>query len=132
MKKTVLALVCLLTTVTTASAQTYYEVVPLPQSIEMQKGEAFIWNDLVQILAPETLKAEAEFLQAYLKDITGTTLPLVQKREKGKSYIELSISPNVTATEGYVLTVNKKGISIAGGSAADDAEDDEGLLLKRG
>ena len=118
MKKTVLALVCLLTTVTTASAQTYYEVVPLPQSIEMQKGEAFIWNDLVQILAPETLKAEAEFLQAYLKDITGTTLPLVQKREKGKSYIELSISPNVTATEGYVLTVNKKGISIAGGSAA--------------
>ena len=110
MKKTVLALVCLLTTVTTASAQAYYEVVPLPQSIEMQKGEAFIWNDLVQILAPETLKAEAEFLQAYLKDITGTTLPLVQKREKGKSYIELSISPNVTATEGYVLTVNKKGI----------------------
>jgi hexosaminidase len=84
----------------------------------MQKGEAFIWNDLVQILAPETLKAEAEFLQAYLKDITGTTLPLAQKREKGKSYIELSISPNVTATEGYVLTVNKKGISIAGGSAA--------------
>lgn len=118
MKKTVLALVCLLTTVTTASAQTYYEVVPLPQSIEMQKGEAFIWNDLVQILAPETLKAETEFLQAYLKDITGTTLPLAQKREKGKSYIELSISPNVTATEGYVLTVNKKGISIAGGSAA--------------
>ena len=118
MKKTILALVCLLTTVTTASAQTYYEVVPLPQSIEMQKGEAFIWNDLVQILAPETLKAEAEFLQAYLKDITGTTLPLAQKREKGKSYIELSISPNVTATEGYVLTVNKKGISIAGGSAA--------------
>lgn len=118
MKKTVLALVCLLTTVTTASAQTYYEVVPLPQSIEMQKGEAFIWNDLVQILAPETLKAEAEFLQAYLKDITGTTLSLAQKREKGKSYIELSISPNVTATEGYVLTVNKKGISIAGGSAA--------------
>ena len=118
MRKTVLALVCLLTTVTTASAQTYYEVVPLPQSIEMQKGEAFIWNDLVQILAPETLKAEAEFLQAYLKDITGTTLPLAQKREKGKSYIELSISPNVTATEGYVLTVNKKGISIAGGSAA--------------
>ena len=118
MKKTILALVCLLTTVTTASAQACYEVVPLPQSIEMQKGEAFIWNDLVQILAPETLKAEAEFLQAYLKDITGTTLPLVQKREKGKSYIELSISPNVTATEGYVLTVNKKGISIAGGSAA--------------
>ena len=119
MKKTILALVCLLATATMGSAQTYYEVVPLPQSIEMQKGESFtLWNDLVQILAPETLKVEAEFLQAYLKDITGATPPLAQKREKGKSYIELSVSPKVTESEGYVLTINKKGISIAGGSAA--------------
>jgi hexosaminidase len=119
MKKTILALVCLLAIATKVSAQTYYEVVPLPQSIEMQKGESFtLWNDLVQILAPETLKVEAEFLQAYLKDITGATPPLAQKREKGKSYIELSVSPKVTESEGYVLTINKKGISIAGGSAA--------------
>ena len=118
MRKTILTLVCLLTTVTTASAQTYYEVVPLPQSIEMQKGEAFILNDLVQILAPETLKAEAEFLQAYLKDITGTTLPLAQKREKGKSYIELAVSPKVAEREGYELTVSQKGVTIVGGSAA--------------
>ena len=96
-----------------------YDVVPLPQSIEMQKGEPFaLWNDLVQIVAPEELKAEADFLQAYLKDITGGTLPLAQKREKGKTYIELSVSPKVTAPEGYVLTINKNGITIAGGSAA--------------
>ena len=119
MKKTILALVCLLATATAGSAQTYYEVVPLPQSIELQKGEPFtLWNDLVQILAPETLAAEADFLQAYLKDVTGATLPIAQKREKGKSYIELTVSPKVTAPEGYVLTINKKGISIAGGSAA--------------
>jgi hexosaminidase len=96
-----------------------YDIVPLPQRIELQKGEPFtLWNDLVEIVAPEDLKAEATFLQAYLRDITGGTLPLVQKREKGKSYIELSVSPRVTAPEGYVLTVNKKGITIAGGSAA--------------
>ena len=53
-------------------ARAQYDVVPLPQSIEMQKGEQFtLWDDLVQILAPEELKGEAEFLQAYLKDITG-------------------------------------------------------------
>ena len=96
-----------------------YDIVPLPQSIESQKGEPFtLWNDLVEIVAPEDLKAEADFLQAYLKDITGATLPLVQKREKGKPYIELSLSPKVVASEGYVLSVNKKGITIAGGSAA--------------
>ena len=96
-----------------------YDVVPLPQSIELQKGEPFtLWGDLVQILAPEDLKGEAAFLQAYLKDITSETLPIVQKREKGMRYIDLSVSPKVTASEGYVLTINKKGITIAGGSAA--------------
>ncbi len=96
-----------------------YDIVPLPQSIEMQKGEPFtLWNDLVEIVAPEELKAEADFLQAYLKDVTGGTLPLAQKREKGKTYIELVVSPKVKESEGYVLTINKKGITIAGGSAA--------------
>ncbi len=96
-----------------------YDIVPLPQSIELQKGEPFtLWNDLVEIVAPEELKAEAGFLQAYLKDITGGTLPLASKREKGKTYIELVVTPKVTTSEGYVLTINKKGITIAGGSAA--------------
>ena len=96
-----------------------YDVVPLPQSIQMQKGEPFLLsNDQVQILAPETLKDEAAFLQAYLKDVTGQTFSLASKREKKKSYIELAISPNVAESEGYVLTINKKGVTIVGGSAA--------------
>ena len=95
------------------------EVVPLPQSIQMQKGEPFLLsNDQVQILAPETLMGEAAFLQAYLKDVTGQTFSIVSKREKRKTYIELTISPNITESEGYVLTINKKGVTIAGGSAA--------------
>ena len=100
-------------------ARAQYDVLPLPQSIEIQKGEPFtLWGGLVQIVAPENLQGEAEFLQAYLKDISSETLPIAQKREKGMSYIELSVSPKVTAPEGYVLTINKKGITIAGGSAA--------------
>ncbi|MBO4891515.1 MAG: beta-N-acetylhexosaminidase [Prevotella sp.] len=109
----------LIAVVSSDAQSVQYDIVPLPQSIELQKGEPFtLWNDLVEIVAPEELKAEAGFLQAYLKDITGGTLPLAQKRQKGKTYIELSISPKVTAHEGYVLTINKKGITIAGGSAA--------------
>ena len=100
-------------------ARAQYEVVPLPQSIQMQKGEPFLLsNDQVQILAPETLMGEAAFLQAYLKDVTGQTFSIVSKREKRKTYIELTISPNITEFEGYVLTINKKGVTIAGGSAA--------------
>ena len=100
-------------------ARAQYEVVPLPQSIQMQKGEPFLLsNDQVQILAPETLMGEAAFLQAYLKDVTGQTFSIVSKREKRKTYIELTIFPNITESEGYVLTINKKGVTIAGGSAA--------------
>ena len=101
------------------SARAQYGVVPLPQSIQMQKGEPFVLsNDQVQILAPETLKGEAAFLQAYLKDVTGQTFSFASKREKKKSYIELAISSNVAESEGYVLNINKKGVTIVGGSAA--------------
>ena len=34
------------------------------------------------------------------------------------SYIELAVSPKVKDAEGYVMTVNKKGVTIMGGSAA--------------
>ena len=118
MRKTILALVCLLTTVTTASAQACYEVVPLPQSIQMQKGEPFVLDGSVQILVQDGLQNEADFLKAYLQDLTGLTLAISEKREKKVKYIELAISPKVAEREGYELTVSKKGVTIEGGSAA--------------
>ena len=73
-----------------------YEVVPLPQSIVMQKGEPFVLNGDVQIFAGEDLQQEAEFLQTYLKDITDLSLPLASKREKKKrGIIEASVSEEI-------------------------------------
>ena len=102
-----------------ASAQTAdYGVVPMPQRIEMQRGDPFVLDGDVQILVGEGLQQEASFLQVYLKELNGLSLPIVQKRQKKVNYIELTLSPKVTEPEGYVLTVNKKGITIAGESAA--------------
>ncbi len=102
-----------------ASAQTAdYGVVPMPQRIEMQRGDPFVLDGDVQILAGEGLQQEASFLQVYLKELNGLSLPIAQKRQKKVNYIELTLSPKVTGPEGYVLTVNKKGITIAGESAA--------------
>ena len=95
-----------------------YEVVPLPQSIVMQKGEPFVLDDQVFILYGESLQREAEFLQQYLKEATCQNLQLAQKRAKKKRYIELTVSPNVKEAEGYTLTVSQKGVTIQGGSAA--------------
>ena len=118
-RKSLIVLLFIICNLSFIPVRAQYDVVPLPLSIQMQKGEPFLLsNDQVQILAPETLKDEAAFLQAYLKDVTGQTFSLASKREKKKSYIELAISPNVAESEGYVLTINKKGVTIVGGSAA--------------
>ncbi len=95
-----------------------YEVVPLPQQITLSKGGAFVIDGNVQILAPAALQNEAAFLQQYLKELTGTELAIATKRAKKVRYIELALSDKVSAKEGYVMTVNQKGITLKGGSAA--------------
>ena len=95
-----------------------YEVVPLPQCIAMQKGEPLVLNNQVQILAGEDLQREALFLQQYLKEVSDLDLAIAGKQQKKTTYITLSISPKVKEAEGYVLTVNQKGVTIQGGSAA--------------
>ena len=95
-----------------------YEVVPMPQRIELQKGEPFVLDKGVQLLAADGLQREAEFLQEYIKELTDMSLTVSQKREKKMSYIELAVSPKVQETEGYVLSIKKNGIVITGGSAA--------------
>ena len=101
-----------------ASNEINYDVVPLPQSIAMQKGDPFVLDGDVMILCDANLQQEAAFLQQYLKEATKFDLQLAEKRAKKMRYIELSVSPKVTEKEGYVLTVNQKGITIQGGSAA--------------
>lgn len=95
-----------------------YNIVPLPQSIALQKGEPFTLDATVQILAPSALQQEAEFLQFYLRDMVGLDFSVVQKHAKKVRYIELAVSPKVTSKEGYVLTVGSKGVTLQGGSAA--------------
>ena len=95
-----------------------YNVVPLPQSIVEQKGEPFILEEGVQILAPAELQSEAEFLKQYLKEVTWNDLPIVSQRAKKTRYIELAVSPKITEKEGYVMTINARGVTIQGGSAA--------------
>ena len=109
---------CSLFTVLYAGEPANYEVLPLPQRIDYQKGEPFVLEDEVQILAPVELQNEAKFLQEYLKDVAWNELAIVSKREKRVRYIELSVSPSVQQREGYVLTVSQKGVTLQGGSAA--------------
>ena len=95
-----------------------YNIIPLPQSVQLQKGEPFIVGGSVQILATAELQQEAEFLQHYLSELVGVDFPIAVKKAKKVRYIELAVSPKVSMREGYILTVNSKGVTIQGGSAA--------------
>ncbi len=109
----------LLSWATLAMAEnTDYQVVPLPQRVELQKGEPFVFQNDVRIVAPEGLQREAAFLKEYLFEMTGEALTVVTKQRKGECYVALSVSPKISESEGYVLTVDKGHITIEGGSAA--------------
>ena len=99
-------------------ARAQYDIVPLPQSVQLQQGEPFVFNAGVQILAAEGLQREAQFLQQYIKEESDLDLPIADKRQKKVAYIALSVSPKVTNPEGYVLTVTSKGVTVEGGSPA--------------
>lgn len=97
---------------------TDYQVVPLPQSVQLQKGEPFAFQEDVRIVAQEGLQREAAFLKEYLFEMIGKELSVVSKPRKGERNISLSVSSRISQVEGYVLTVDKEHISIEGGSAA--------------
>ena len=120
MKKivTILLLLMGMSTGLWAGDMASYDIVPLPQSIVMQKGKSFILDNEVSILCDASLQQEAAFLQQYLKEVVSLNLQMAQKRDKNVRYIELTVSPKITNKEGYVLTVDQKGVTIQGGSAA--------------
>ena len=116
MRKACVLLVCLVTFLLVSAAD--YQVVPLPQSVQLQKGEPFVFQSDVRIVAQEGLQREAVFLKEYLFEMTGETLPIVSKQRAGERYVSLTVSPKIHQAEGYVLTVDKGYVRIEGGSAA--------------
>ena len=91
-----------------------YNVVPLPRSVVMQKGEGFVLNPRVVIVPHDgSLKRNAEFLSQYLKETTGMDIPVGQKGAKG-SLIVLQLNPKMTEAEGYRISVTQKKVTIEG------------------
>ena len=66
----------------TAGEGISYDVVPLPQSIAMQKGDPFVLDGDVMILCDASLQQEAAFLRQYLNEAIKFDLQLAEKRAK--------------------------------------------------
>ena len=112
-----MTILALLLSVTLQAIETYH-VVPQPQDVQLQKGQPFVLDGTVQILAAEGLQREALFLRDYIKEQTGLELAITSKHNRKIRTIALTVSPSVVASEGYRLVVGKGGVNIFGGSPA--------------
>ncbi len=92
-----------------------YNVVPLPSSIQNVKGEAFVVNANTRVVYPAgnaDLQRDAEFLAEYIHEATNIKVSVDTK--VSKNCIRLAIDSKIQGEEAYQLSVDKKGIVIAG------------------
>ena len=96
-----------------------YNVIPLPQEVTLTQKGAFVLTGATPIVYPEgdeQLKNDAQFLSDYIADVTA--LRLTTTSAKVKNAITLRLNKKVQCKEGYVITVDKKGVVIEGATAA--------------
>lgn len=96
-----------------------YDVIPLPQEVTLTQKGAFVLTGATPIVYPEgdeQLKNDAQFLSDYIADVTA--LRLTTTSAKVKNAITLRLNKKVQSKEGYVITVDKKGVVIEGATAA--------------
>lgn len=93
-----------------------YEIVPLPQTVNISQEAPFILKNSTKITYPkgnEAMEQNAAFLASYIKESTGKELKIEASLPASNS-INLILNENLTEPEGYQLKVNKNGITIEG------------------
>ena len=99
-----------------------YQVVPLPQELNLTQEAPFTLTSRTSILYPEgndLLKRNAEFLSEYINQSTGYALPVksFKEGETAKRAIVLTLDPQVAEEEGYRINTSAEGINISGKTA---------------
>ena len=108
------AAVCTLNVV----AQSPYEIIPLPKSISIGKGNAFAVseNTVVSFSSknnPEDTKRIAGFLTDYINKQTGWNWQVKENCKKEAGDVVLQYDAAIQNDEGYRLVVNKKNVIIS-------------------
>lgn len=114
---------CMLAACTTNEQQaTSYDVIPLPQEINLSQESPFKLTKNTVIAYPkdnDLLKRNAEFLAEYIAEATGYTLQTkaIENGENPSKAIVLGLDPSIANAEGYRLTTQADGINICGQTA---------------
>lgn len=96
-----------------------YQVIPLPQEVNLTQEAPFKLSGSVLIAYPENnalLKRNAEFLSEYIRQSTGYApkTKALADGEQVKNAISLGLDPGIANKEGYTLATTSEGIQING------------------
>lgn len=119
-KLTMLAILSATTVAGFAASKADYQVVPVPNSINISNGKGFTLNDKTVIVASSSntdLGRNAGFLADFIKESTGLQLKVVSTSPKS-NYILLSDSLGGENKEAYRIEVNNNAITVDGASAS--------------
>lgn len=92
-----------------------YQVVPLPQKMEIEKGR-FLLTDKTMIYADASLSKEAEFLKEYIALQTNLKVNIF-KGSGSEEGIVLAIDSSISQEEAYKIESNPKLIKVSGKTA---------------
>ncbi|WP_101688947.1 glycoside hydrolase family 20 protein [Dysgonomonas massiliensis] len=101
-------------------AEANYDIVPLPQSIEIQDETVFSLNENTKIVytsGDEGLERTAQFLAEYIKQNTGLKISITDQAAATNNII-LKIGLSSSNSEAYKIDVTSEGIYIEGASHA--------------
>jgi hexosaminidase len=102
------------------SAEADYQVVPLPDQIEMTEGKAFALTASTRIIYPEgneKMERNAAFLADFLELSTGIR-PEITTDEANKDAVILSLGLQNENSEAYRIQIDRQNIRIEGASEA--------------
>ena len=100
--------------------QANYQVIPLPQEINLTEGKGFVLDEKVQIIVPEDnalMYRNAEFLAEYIKEATGLELGITTD-ETVSPAIRLALGVDDGNKESYLMTIEANQVGITGASEA--------------
>ena len=123
MKRLTLSLfICVCGIAMAFAASADYNVVPRPQTITLAKGGEYLLDGTKLVVYPADnadMERNARFLVDYIKEMTQINVSsAVQNKKNVKGNISLSLNQKIANPEGYTITVDKKGVNIAGATAA--------------
>lgn len=109
-------------TMTLFAQKADYNVVPMPQSINLSNKAPFVLNAQTRIAfveGNEEMERNAQFLKEYVQKNTGLRLAISTNTAKASANtVRLMLDPKMTEDEGYSITVDSKGVVVLGKTPA--------------